>query len=252
MADEPQVIRHQMEAQRASLAEKLECLERQVTEKVQGAKEAVDETVQGAKNAVHETVQSVKSTVCEAKMAVKETFDVPLQARRHPWLMFGGAVAAGYVGGVVLHRLSADRAGRESSGWAQLPAEPRSHNYTTGTSAAGMSALSTPRAESTPREAPPQGEHRESFAHSLLESFAPELQKLKGVAIGAVMGVVRDLVSQRTPESIRSQVHEVIENITHKLGGEPVQGNVWNEVSEQFTGEHHAGNGHQRAQEACR
>jgi ElaB/YqjD/DUF883 family membrane-anchored ribosome-binding protein len=251
MADEPEVIRHQMEAQRASLAEKLECLERQVTEKVQGAKEAVDETVQGARDAVHETVQSVRSTVHDAKAAVQETLDVPLQTRRHPWLMFGGAVAAGYVGGLVLNRLTASRPGYDTSGWSHMPAEPRSHNYTTGMSAAGSSSLYTPSAEPARAPAAPQP-HGESFAQGIMQSFAPEVQKLKGVAIGAVMGIVRDLVTQRTPESLRPQVNEVIENITHKLGGEPVRGHLLDEVSEQFAGEPHTGNGHHRAQEACR
>jgi ElaB/YqjD/DUF883 family membrane-anchored ribosome-binding protein len=249
MADEPEVIRHQMEAQRASLAEKLECLERQVTEKVQGAKDAVDETVQGAKEAVHDTVQSVRSTVHDAKAAVQETLDVPLQTRRHPWAMVGGAVAVGYVGGLLLNRLTA-RPPVHTSGWSHVPAEPRSRNYTTGMSATGMAALSTPPSTPPPaRTAEPQGP---SWAQGLMQSFGPEIDKFKGVAIGAAMNVVRDLVSQRTPESLRPQVNEMIENITHKLGGEPVRGHLLDEVSEQFAGEHHAGNGHHRTQEAYR
>jgi len=104
MDNEPEreVIRQQMEETRAALTDKLETLEHQVVDTVQGATTAVQETVATVKDAVQETVETVKGSVQETVETVKETFDLNRQVDRHPWLMFGGAVAVGYLGGRLL------------------------------------------------------------------------------------------------------------------------------------------------------
>src|SRR5262245_43281642 len=116
MADEqedPEVIRRQMEAQRASLAEKLDTLENKIVRTVDDAREAVAETVQTVKDSVQSSVDTVKDTVSSSVETVKETLDVRLQVQRHPWAMFGGSVAVGFVAGWALNR--ALRSGRRTA-----------------------------------------------------------------------------------------------------------------------------------------
>src|SRR5438105_2552597 len=114
MADEPEpeVIRHQMEAQRAALGHKLETLENKIIE-----------TVDGAREAVAETVQTVKDTVNSSVETVKETFDLRLQVERHPWAMFAGSIAAGFAAGWLLNRAGGGRSGPSAApSWGYAPA----------------------------------------------------------------------------------------------------------------------------------
>src|SRR5207248_9142807 len=101
---EPDMIRRQMEAQRAALAAKLETLETKIVDTVEGAREAVQETVQSVKEGVRDSVDTVKESVHSSVEAVKGTFDIPLQVDRHPWIMVGGAVALGFTAGCLINR----------------------------------------------------------------------------------------------------------------------------------------------------
>jgi len=87
--NELEVIRHQMEETRSSLADKLETLENEFRGTVEEATSAVSTTVE----AVQETVETVK-----------ETFDLRTQVERHPWPLMAGAVATGYVAGCLAER----------------------------------------------------------------------------------------------------------------------------------------------------
>src|SRR6266478_1933406 len=107
---EPQMIRHQMEAQRAALDEKLEKLENKIVSTVDCAREAVAETVTSVKEGVRDSVDSVKDTVETSMHAVQDTFDLPAQVDRHPWAVMGGAVAVGFVAGCILNRTGASSA----------------------------------------------------------------------------------------------------------------------------------------------
>jgi len=111
--NELEVIRHQMEEKRASLADKLEALESQVLETVHGATaevshivEEVKSTVDTVTDGVQETVETVKETLTEGVQetvaTVKETLNVNDHIRRNPWLAMGGAVAAGIAAGYFL------------------------------------------------------------------------------------------------------------------------------------------------------
>ena len=44
------------------------------------------------------------------------------------------------------------------------------------------------------------------------------------MAIGALLGMVRDSAVQAAPETMRDQVREIIDGFTSKLGGKPVEG----------------------------
>jgi ElaB/YqjD/DUF883 family membrane-anchored ribosome-binding protein len=79
---------------RTAIGEKLELLERRI-----------EETVYGAKSAAEELVDRVRDSADEFLDKTKETFDPTHQVASHPWLMLGGAVAAGYVLGLLEARL---------------------------------------------------------------------------------------------------------------------------------------------------
>jgi len=223
MENEPEVIRQQMEETRAALTEKLETLEQQVVETVQGATTAVTETVASVKEAVQETVETVKDSVQTTVESVKETFDLPLQVERHPWLMLGGAAALGYLAGSLL-----------SQGKKKETATPtRSASFPT------VSAWSPHGANGGPNGPPgPLSPAREIVPPStvkttepgrlseLSQTFNDEISKLKGLAIGTLLGVVRDFVTQAVPDRIGPQLGEVVDSITTKLGGQPISGPV--------------------------
>jgi hypothetical protein len=127
--------------------------------------------------------------------SVKQAFDLRLQVERHPWMMLGGSVAVGYLIGSLLPRGAANGNGHEQvNGFAVATSVPE------------------PAAAAKP-----------SFLGRMLR---PELEKVKALALGALVGVVRDAVTHSMPTSLERQVYDVMDQITHKLGGEPVPGPV--------------------------
>jgi len=207
------LIREQMEETRTSLSEKLETLESQVASTVQGATanvantvEAVKETVEAVKDSVEETVTSVKDTVEETITAVKdqfeeglgaikEMFDIPGMVRSYPWAMFGGSVAVGFLLGNLLAKPAPRRAGFVSPA---RPPFPPDH----------VSGEDRFAAQSAP-----------SMLSSLLTKFEPELNKLKGLALGKALAALKETVRQNVPENMADQLSEIIDNVTRKLGG---------------------------------
>jgi hypothetical protein len=205
------MIRRQMGATRSDMVRKIEALEHRVAETVHSTTAAVTDTVTSVKAAVHDTVESVK-----------ETFDVRRQVQRHPWAMFGAAVAAGFAGGRLFGgggRARADRITDLRSEGAAFAARAAATN--------GPPDRPAPEADAaratftaTPAHAPAEP----SWLDDLRARFAPEIDKLKGVAVGAVGAVVRDLVNQSAPPSLQSQLAGLVDDVTRKLGGEPVRG----------------------------
>jgi len=208
MENEAELIREQMLETRTSLTEKLETLEEQVTAKVKDTTESVVETVETVKDAVESTVHTVKDTVQDTVETVKETFNLSHQVEEHPWMMMGGAVVLGYVGGRLLN-----------SGMGQ--------GYGTGV---GME----PRRETGPPmsayAAPPQP----SLTDKALHALSPVLSKLGSLAVGVTTGLIAEMVRESTPETMRGQVNEVLDELTHALGGTPVR---LSSQSREYTGQ---------------
>jgi ElaB/YqjD/DUF883 family membrane-anchored ribosome-binding protein len=199
MAEEPEVIRHQMEETRAALTEKLEALEEKVVGTVEGATSAVNETVSTIKEATQETVGTVKETVQETVNTVRETFDIELQFQRHPFVILGGSVALGYLAGCLIERR------REEPRFAPLAAAPQTN---------GLHPVAA--------AAPAPVETKETWLGSVGEALKPELGKLKGLAIGTLMSLLRDTVTRSLSEEVSGQVREVIDDMTERLGGRPL------------------------------
>lgn len=225
---EPEEIRLQIDETRSAITEKLEALEGTFVDTVQSAKDTVQETIDSAtqkveetistvKETVQETVSSVRDSVNETVSNVKETFDLRLQVRRRPWPMLGGSLVAGLVAGALFSRARHRR---------EMPMDRlESH---------GEPMMRQPE----PVYQAPVTELRTSVAAEphkpgVLDMFHDEIAQVKGLAIGMVVGIVRDVIKEQMPQ-MAEQVSEVMDNITTKLGGKPVEGQVLprNEVCE--------------------
>ena len=225
MANETEVIRERMEETRNDLSDKLEQLEKQVVGTVQDAtsavsdavqsardvvdsvKDSVEGTVESVKGAVEGTVDSVNQTVQDTVQSVKDTFDLPRQMDRHPWLMVGGAVAVGFVAGKLLDY--APEAAEAAGGVAES-LRPTGQRLAEAVSTAPAAAASTAA----------------GLFSTLERMFGPELNQVKALAVGALLGMVRDAAMEAAPEPMRRQVREIIDGFTSKLGGQPVEGPV--------------------------
>jgi ElaB/YqjD/DUF883 family membrane-anchored ribosome-binding protein len=204
MPPETELIKQQMGQTRVSLTEKLETLETKVFGTLDTAASSVGQTVHEVGSTMRETAESFRTTMHDTVDSVREAFDLPQQFQHHPWVMFGGAVAAGYVGGVVLDNLEHGRMPSLSS--SPIRAErllPQGSEV-------------RERLEATP----PARRRGFGFLNQLAETFAPELEKLKATALGMALGVIRDKISEAVPPQMHENVNEMMDRITTKLGGE--------------------------------
>lgn len=236
MDDEPEVIRQQMDETRTALADKLGRLEQQVTDTVQGAvesvtsaKNAATETVENVRTAVQETVDSVRQSVKSTVDSVTDTLDIELQVQRHPWTMVAGAAAVGFAGGYLCF---SDR----SPGSERRSHETRESRL----SRQRYASHESEREEETPRLAADRRE-RESAARSTsfnwlasqTHALQPAMDQLKGLAVGTLFGVAKDLLTRSLPKPMEGQINEVVDGMTIALGGKPIRGHVLSERAPQ-------------------
>jgi len=201
MENEADLIRDEMAETRTALSEKLERLQEQVVGTVEGTTRSVTETVSAVQEAVENTVGTVKETVQETVDTVKSTFDLSEQMQKHPWLLFGGAVAVGYVGGHLLM-------GRN---YTALPP--------------GSDGSAPPRPPSRTAVAAEAVSHAASGAASWLEELsAPLLKEAEHLALGVLAGVAADLIHSSAPEGMRGQLHEMVEKFASSTGTKPIRG----------------------------
>jgi ElaB/YqjD/DUF883 family membrane-anchored ribosome-binding protein len=198
--DNEDLIREQMEQTRTSLTEKIETLEKEVADKVQATAGNVADTVASVKDAVQETVDSVKGGVEDTVDSVKSLFDLPAHVERHPVAVFSGAVAVGFVLGRLLQ--TSKQAVPSAPAVAEAPGtELLQRRHGNG--------------KQHPRPAP--------ASTGILSKFAPELDKIKGLALGALMDVVRHMAENAVPPNYEEPMEEIIQSFTEKIGGTPLQ-----------------------------
>src|SRR5262249_14774012 len=159
----------------------------QVVGTVQNATAAVTDTVETVKDAVQGSVQVARESVQNTVEAVKDTFDVSLQVQRHPWLMMAGSVALGYAGGCLLNRTESRPQPRALASLSTL-AERSAPERDGGRVSARREVAS-----------PVTGSTRRGLFGELGEMFESELSKLKGLALGTMLGAVRDMVASSAP-----------------------------------------------------
>src|SRR5262249_44963355 len=87
------------------------------------------------------------------------------------------------------------------------------------------SAESVPAFRGEPAAAPHSGS-QPGLLRNLAERFAPEIDQLKGLAIGVALGLVRDMVKDSVPPGLAPQLENIIDSVTQKLGGQTVSGPV--------------------------
>jgi ElaB/YqjD/DUF883 family membrane-anchored ribosome-binding protein len=224
--DKSEVIMSEMDDTRKDLADKLEKLEEKVsgtvetvTDTVENVKETITETVSTVSGTVQNTVEAVTGSVENTVGAVKGFFDIPHHVDRHPWLMFGGSVLLGFLGG----RLLLPRREPEALPPPSTGAPPPGPSYTPPQTFASAREQERPHEREEEPEAP-----RESWMSRLGDKFGGEISKVKGLALGTLLGVARDMVAKWVPDTLRQDVTSVINNFTSDLGGkvfpEPILG----------------------------
>ncbi len=190
-------IRKQMANTRCSLSEKLDMLERRVVD-----------TVEGATHAVTDTVETVKESVRDSVHSVQTNLDPIRQADRHPWTTFAICLGAGYAAGKVLE-------GGLMSPRATVIDQPASWPHP------------SPSSEASSHASHHNGNGAaSSFVQNIVKPLEPDFRRLKEMGIGLLFGVVRDFLHDVAPEPIRERVHEVVDDVTRRMGGEPVKGPI--------------------------
>jgi len=239
-----------MQESREALAQKIEMLEEKVTETVQtatatvaeatanvletvqNATASVTDTVDTVTSAVQGTVDTVRQSVEGTVDSVKDAFDISRQVEQHPWLMMAGAVATGFVAGTFLAAPS--RPGERRMESMERPSVQSLPMSTIDLNAqyAAESASGNGRSRSGTASAGSNGHAKTAFSQSaswlsdLASRFAPEISKLEGLAVGVVMGSVRDMITESVPQAILPQVNELIDGLTEKLGGQKIRGSI--------------------------
>jgi len=233
MAEQAELIQQQMDETRSNLADKLGQLSQQITGTVEKVSEQVEDTVE----AVSDTVEAVAETTQDTVHAVQEAFNLPKHIQNYPWLWFGGSLVLGFLGGRMLLGGSRREARddehdhfdlRMPSSFDTTP--PRSDVAdTSGWDASSLEEAAQPTSQtagdSRRREESSQ-EGSESWLGSLTEKFGPQIDTLKQLALGSVFGVVRDMVAQAVPESMKRDLAGVIDEMTESAGGKPIKGPV--------------------------
>jgi ElaB/YqjD/DUF883 family membrane-anchored ribosome-binding protein len=181
MAPEADVIRKRIEETRAALQAKLAALENQV----RGTVSEVATRVQTTRAAVEQTAQSVRRSL-----------DLNYQMQERPWAMLGGCFMLGTVVGLALapRRQPSSRISR--GGVALRGDEESARSVEALASSGGVSLF-----------------------HRLADSFQPELAKVRGLAVGFLMGAVRDVLKGAIPPNLAPHVEDILNNVTTKMGG---------------------------------
>jgi ElaB/YqjD/DUF883 family membrane-anchored ribosome-binding protein len=210
MENETDVTREQMDETRASMSEKMESLEQKVVDSAHDAANIVGQAVDNVKDAMHDTVENVKDAV-----------DLPLQVSRHPWAIVGGSIAVGFLGGYLLFRHAAPQPSANAKSSPVVPDGPRFTEPANGV-VKGARISEEAFAKKPAADVAPPASHQPSWLGRMHDRFGAEIETVKGLAIGAVMGVARDMITQSSSEKMKVALADVIDGITVKMGGEPL------------------------------
>jgi ElaB/YqjD/DUF883 family membrane-anchored ribosome-binding protein len=157
--------------------------------------------------------QQVHDKVDSAKSAVRTAFDLPHHVDTHPWAMVGGAAALGYCLGRLLERQRSAGVHGAALGWSSdvVTEGANGHARTNGDGAA----------PELPGKSAKQG-----WLGRIAHEFESEIERLKRLAIGAGVGLVRDRITEGLAPEVGAEVQSVLDSVTSKLGGEPLAGPI--------------------------
>ena len=171
------VMRQKMDKTLAGLNDKLEALERRVSGTVR--------------------------TVTDSVSTVKDSFDVKLQVRRRPWTLLAGATALGFLGGLRLRSHGAGHPAQNGKNDGAPPARvvaaaPPCSDANDGTNGANAARHSHPAAT--------------GWGAGWGGRFQPEISALRGVAMGALLELAREMITRpaaRPPRQPAAEVNRV-------------------------------------------
>jgi len=156
-------------------------------------KQALEDRMVGAAQSAQATVEHSIQSAKDAVASVKQTFDINHQVAERPWTIVGGCFLAGLAVSFLI---------------------PKGRPQASKTSAAN--------GHPAPAAPPPQMQPEPPSGPGVLEPFQEEIDKVKGIAIGYVMGLLRDSIKESVPQ-LAPKIDALMDGITTKLGGEPVQ-----------------------------
>jgi len=212
MEDQNESILKDMEQTRTALTEKLEALETTVTEKVQPVTQAVERVTEAAADIVtnvKETVQGVTEKVEETIQSVASTFSLKRHTEEHPWLVFSLSATAGCMLGSFLGTRSSGRK-RFSGQFSAFPREKHEKGGGNGSS----------------RQPEPAPAKRAKDEGKKERWFEEPLRHLKGLAVSALMGAIRDLAVRAAPGALGERIATEVDTMTNRMGAEPIRGHV--------------------------
>jgi hypothetical protein len=135
--------------------------------------------------------------------------------------MVGGSIAVGFLGGYLLFRHSAAQPTTNGKSPPVVPDGARATESASGVVKDARIPEEAFAKKPAPDVAPPAS-HQPSWLDRMHDRFGAEIETVKGLAIGAVMGVARDMITQSSPEKMKAALEDVIDGITVKIGGEPL------------------------------
>ena len=259
------VIRDQMEDTRTSLSDKLESLEQKVASTVAGATSSVTDTVDSVKETVKETVNSVRDTVQGTISAVQDTvhkgvdavkhaFDIRGHVEHYPWLMFGGSVLTGFaLGSLILPHFRAEEEEYEDDARNTTSKANGRQAHTNGRhgppdgqgaalkSSAALGWTSEPEERSAPpKEAKERKPAAPSMLSGLFSKFGPEIDRVKKMALGAIVHSVRDMLVKSVPAHMSASLTGIIDSFADKIGADPAVSHAATSGDSQTEGAKHS------------
>jgi hypothetical protein len=183
-------------ATRMAIADKLEMLERRVEERMERSRLAVKELVDHTADVVEDVMDKTK-----------RTFDPIHQFRERPWLILGGAIALGYLVGMMENRMRSSRVypyyTPDTEGANVMPEGERSEDKER-------------RHEGIYPFYPGNGERQYSgakesrkkshvpFVHDIVSELTKEMDQVKEGIIQAGRDFIREISTQVVPALFRS------------------------------------------------
>jgi hypothetical protein len=162
--------------------------------------------------------ETVKETMTSTMEAMQHSFDLKYQVQQHPWMMIGGAAASGFL------------IGRLLSGESHVSANLASR----GTPRTGPPDGSLPTEASAAQTGGNSRVEEIGLLGRLTHQLHDELAQVKGLAIGAVFALLRDWAVRQFSGNLAPQIHELLDNMTTKLGGTRFKGPVVENLSAIF------------------
>jgi len=225
MEDQSKSIMKDMEDTRSSMSAKLEALEDKVTGTVQPVADAVERVTEAAASAVErvteaashiaddvkETVHGVTQKVEDTAVAMAKAFSLRRQAERHPWVVFSVAATTGCVMGTLLGGRTRRKPSRSHGTQESRSRQSNGKSHSKESAAAKRSSSN--------------GSSQENV-------FGETIQHLKGLAIGSLMSLLRDLAKRSVPGPIGAKIAEEVESLTTRMGAQPIAGPVLSEEPE--------------------